>query len=101
MKSHAQKTKLKLYDYSSKSFKLQSKFYSARVIFPCPCAVYMFKIIILLSNFSSETTWPIFTKFYVDPTVDIGLKVCSNGHAPLTVMPIYGKKNSNKHIFLL
>ena len=26
-----------------------------------------------------------------DPTVETRLKVCSNGHAPLTVMPIYGK----------
>ena len=63
----------------------------------------MFKImILLLNNFSSETIWPIFTKFHVDPNVETGLKVCSNGHAPLTVMPIYGKKNNNsKHILLL
>ena len=26
-----------------------------------------------------------------DPTVEMGLGVCSNGHAPLTLMPIYGK----------
>ena len=26
-----------------------------------------------------------------DPTVETGLKVCSDGHAPLTIMSIYGK----------
>ena len=46
---------------------------------------------ILFSNFSSETSWLNFTKFHVDPTVEMGLRVCSNGHASLTVMPIYGK----------
>ena len=83
----------------AKSFKLQSYFYSARVIFPFPCAVYMYKIMILL-NFSSETTWPVFTKFHVDPTVETGLTACSNGQAPLTVIPMYGKKIINKHILL-
>ena len=86
--------KLTIYDCSSKSFKLQSKFYSARVIFPCSYAVYMYKIMIcklLLNTFSSEISWQISTKFHVDPTVEMGLRVCSNGHTPLTVMPIYGK----------
>ena len=46
---------------------------------------------ILLNTFLSEISWPISTKFHVDPTVEMGLKVCSNGHAPLTVMPIYSK----------
>ena len=50
----------------------------------------MYKIMILLNN-SSEIIWPISTQFHVDPTVETGLKVCSNGHAPLTVVPIYGK----------
>ena len=50
----AEVLKLTIYDWSSKSFKLQSKFYSARVIFPCPYAVYMYKIMILLNTFSSE-----------------------------------------------
>ena len=31
------------------------------------------------------------TKFHVDPTVETGLRVCSSGHAPLTVTPIHGK----------
>ena len=86
--------KLTIYDCSSKSFKLQSKFYYARVIFPCSYAVYMYKIMIcklLLNTFSSEISWQISTKFHVDPTVEMGLRVCSNGHTPLTVMPIYGK----------
>ena len=47
--------KLTIYDWSSKNFKFQSKFYSARVIFPCPCAGYMYKIMKY-----SETTWPNF-----------------------------------------
>ena len=45
---------------------------------------------ILLNN-SSETTWPISTKLHAHPTVEMGLRVCLNGHAPLTAMPIYGK----------
>ena len=27
---------------------------------------------------------------HVDPIVETGLTGCSNGHVPLTVMPIYG-----------
>ena len=46
---------------------------------------------ILLNTLSSEISWPVSTKFHVDPTVETGLRVCSNGHIPLTVMPIYGK----------
>ena len=45
-------------------------------IFPCPYAVYMYKIMILLNTFSSEISWPISTKFHVDPTVEMGLRVC-------------------------
>ena len=63
-------------------------FYSARVIFPCHCAVYMYEIIILLNIFSSE----ISSKFHVYPILETGQRVCSNGDAPSTVMPIYGKK---------
>ena len=67
----------------------------------------MYKIMILLNTFSSEISWPIFTKFHVNPTVETGLRVCSNGHAPLTVMPVYDKimilkkTNKQKHILLL
>ena len=75
---------------------LQSKFYSARIT--CPCAVYMYKIMILL-KISSEISWPISTKFHVYPTVEMGVRVCSNGHSPLTVMPIYGKKMIIKNAF--
>ena len=52
----------------------------------------MYKIMILLNKFSSETTCPISTKLHVDPTVETGLRVCLNGHTPLNVMPILGKK---------
>ena len=61
------------------------------------------KIMILLNTFSSEISWPISTKLHVDPSVETGLRVCSNGHAPLTVMPIYGKimikKKQKKNTF--
>ena len=53
--------------------------------------VYMYKSMILLNTFSSEISLPISTMVHVDSTVEMGLRVCSNGYAPLTVMPIYGK----------
>ena len=45
---------------------------------------------VLLNNYSSETTRPISTKCHFDPTFEMGLRVCSNGHSPLTVMPKHG-----------
>ena len=63
----------------AKAFLKQSTFYSVRFIFPCPYAVYMYKIMIRNQLVN-----------YHDPTVETGLRVCSNGHAPLTAMPIYG-----------
>ena len=45
-----------------------------------------------LNDLSSEIAGLIFTKFYVVPSVEVGLSVCSNGHAPLNkmvVMPIW------------
>ena len=54
-------------------------------------AVYMYKIMILLKSFSG-TTWPIFAKFHVNPTIETGRWVYWNGLAPLIVMHIYGKK---------
>ena len=48
-----------------------------------------------ISNvFSSETAWPIKTKFYVEPPWEGGTKVCINGPGHMTKMaatPIYGK----------
>ena len=44
--------------------------------------------------FSSETTWPIKAKFYVEPPWEGGTKVCINGPGHMTkmaAMPIYGK----------
>ena len=44
--------------------------------------------------FSSETTWPIKAKFYVEPPWEGGTKVCINGPCHMTkmaAMPIYGK----------
>ena len=55
----------------------------------------------LLNNFL-QNTLPVTTKFHANPTVEKGLRVCSNGHAPMIVMPKYGKKKNNyiKHILL-
>ena len=44
--------------------------------------------------FSSETSWPIKAKFYVEPPWEGGTKVCINGPGHMTkmaTMPIYGK----------
>ena len=46
-----------------------------------------------LNDFYSETPWPIFFKLDVEPSVKGGLKICTNGHGPLTTMaamPVYG-----------
>ena len=92
--------KITIYDWSDNlqciSGKLLSTFYSTRFIFPSPYAIYMYKIMILLNAFSSEISWPISTKFHVDPAVETGLRICSNGHASLTVLPIYGKIMTKK-----
>ena len=53
------------------------------IIFPCHCAVYMYKIMIL------QKPQPISTKFHIDPSVEMWLIVYSNDHAPLNVRPIY------------
>ena len=47
------------------------------------------KSLLLLNTLSSEISWPVSTNMSI--LLEMGLKVCSNGHAPLTVMPIYGK----------
>ena len=57
------------------------------IIFPCHCAVFMYKI-----HDSSETTLQISTKFHIDPSVEMWLIVYSNDHTPLTVRPIYSSK---------
>ena len=48
-----------------------------------------------ISNvFSSETTWPIKAKFYVEPLWEGGMKVYINGLGHMTkmaAMPIYGE----------
>ena len=47
-----------------------------------------------LNNFSSETFGPVFLKFLLEPSVNGGLKICTNGLGPLiklAVMPIYYK----------
>ena len=47
--------------------------------------------------FSSETTWPIKAKFYMEPPWEGGTKVFINGQGHMTkvaAMPIYGKNPS-------
>ena len=56
----------------------------------------MCKIMVLLDN-SSETTWPVSTKWHVDPTVETELRVCSDGHARAIVMPMYEKTKKQKN----
>ena len=57
------------------------------IIFPCHCAVYMYKIMILqkpLSQFPPKFTLILLLK--------CDMIVYSNDHAPLTVRPIYSSK---------
>ena len=61
----------------------------------------MYKIMILLNTFSSEICWPMSTEFHIDPTVVMGLTVCSNVHGPLIVMPIYGNYVNKKNTFYI
>ena len=49
-------------------------------------------------NDFSETPGPIFFQLHVEPSVTVGLKICTNGHSPLikmAVMPIYSKTLKN------
>ena len=51
-----------------------------------------------ISNFSSETTGPIVTKFHIQPPGPSGTKSCSNGQGHMTkmaAMPIYGNDLKN------
>ena len=64
--------------------------------------VYVWVCVVCLSTFSnifsSETTGPIEAKFYMEPSLDGGKKVCSNGLSQMTkmaAMPIYGKNLKN------
>ena len=47
---------------------------------------------------TSETPGPIFFNLHEEPSVDGGLKICTNSHGLLikrAAMPIYGKKLLN------
>ena len=61
----------------AKAFSYNKNFILRGLSSPAPFAVFMCKILILLNNFF-ETNWPIFTKFHVDPSVEMGLRVCSD-----------------------
>ena len=54
------------------------------------------------STISSETTWPIKAKFYVEPPWEGGAQVYINGSGHMTKMattPIYGKNPSKIFFF--
>ena len=68
------------------------------VICPCPWAVCMYKIVKSLNIFFSETTWTVFFRIHMGPSVERMLTICLNGFALLNkmgVMPIYGKTLKN------
>ena len=55
------------------------------------------RLSLTISNFFSETAWPIKAKFYVEPPWVGGTKVCSRHLSHMTKMaatPIYGKNPS-------
>ena len=59
-----------------------------------PASVVVVRPFTFLNIFSSETTWPIKAKFYVEPPWEGGTKVCINGPGHMTkmaAMPIFGK----------
>ena len=70
------------------------------IVYPCSGVrpSYVVRRPSTISNiFSSETTWPIKAKFYVEPPWEGGTKVYINGPGHMTKMaatPIYGKNPS-------
>ena len=66
------------------------------IVYPCS-GIHLSSVrrLSTISNiFSSETTWPIEAKFYLEPPWEGGTKVCINGPGHMTkmaAMPIYGK----------
>ena len=61
---------------------------------PEPNSIGKLRRLSTISNFSSETTGPIATKFHIQPPGPSGKKSCSNslGHmTTMAAMPIYGK----------
>ena len=63
-----------------------------------PASVVVRRCPFTFSNvFSSETAWPIKSKFYVEPPLEGGTKVYIHGPGHMTKMaanPIYGKNPS-------
>ena len=63
------------------------------VIYHCPWAIYMYKIMKILNVFS-ETAWANFTRIHIGPSVERILTICSKDCAPLNkmaAMSLYGK----------
>ena len=53
-----------------------------------------------VSNISSEATWLIVTKLYVEPFRVEGTKMCPNGPGHMTNMSVESNKINFKHILL-
>ena len=69
------------------------------IVYPCSgvCPSSVRRTSTISNIFSSETTWPIKAKFYVEPPWEGGTKVYINGPGHMTemaTMPIYGKNPS-------
>ena len=65
-----------------------------KIIFPCPWAIYIYKIVQFLNVFS-KTARSIFTRFNMVPSFEGVFSICSNGSAQLntmTTMLVYGEK---------
>ena len=71
--------------------------FSRGVACPCPGAIYMYVTIIfkLLLKFSSETTWPIKAKLYVEDHLEGAMKVCINGQGHMTKMAAMAINSKN------
>ena len=49
----------------------------------------------LLNDFSSETPRPVFFKLHMEPSVKVGLKICSNGHGSFIKLAAMPKNSKN------
>ena len=60
----------------------------------------MYKLVLSLNVFFSETPWPIFTRFHIGLSVEGVLSICSNGSASvnkMSIVLIYGKIKKKEH----
>ena len=81
-------------EYSQFLAHLSQRLIGELIVYPCS-GVCCRRCCAPFSNaFSSETSWPIKAKFYVEPLWEGGMNVYINGPGQMTkmaAMPIYGK----------